>query len=124
LQRTQKNRHVTTQLNLALCAEKNKPMIEIIVILEIKDKIFFEEFERKAIDIMSNHDGKLISAFEPNETESTEKTVDEVHYLQFSDIQAFNNYRKDPKLLELSELRNKAILKTKIIVSEKFKNYA
>jgi len=99
-------------------------MILIVVLLEIKDKKFFEEFEKKAIDIMSHYDGKLVSAFEPSKTESTVNNFDEVHYLQFPDIDAFKNYRKDPKLSELAELRHKAILNTKIIVSEIIKDYA
>ena len=99
-------------------------MIQIVVLLEVKDKIFFEEFERNAIDIMKAYNGKLVSAFEPNKTKSSSQNIDEVHYLQFPSIEAFNNYRKDPKLLEMSELRSKAIINTTIYVSEVIKDYA
>lgn len=94
-------------------------MLQIIVLLEIEDIASFKQFEAKAIKIMEKYNGELLSAFEPNELESTLPNIDEVHYLQFSDIDAFNKYRSDSELKSLTELRNKAISKTTIIVSGK-----
>jgi len=104
-------------------SKRNKIKIQIVVLLEVKDKISFEEFERKAINIMTSYDGKLISAFEPVESESTRSSIDEIHCLEFPNIEAFNNYRKDPELLELASLRNKAISNTIIYISERLKHY-
>lgn len=92
-------------------------MIKIIVLLEIKEKSSFKEFETKAIKIMKKHNGRLVTAFEPNNEESTLSNVSEVHYLEFPNLDAFNNYRGDSELKELSELRNKGISQTTIIVS-------
>jgi len=98
-------------------------MIQIVVLYEVKDKISFEKFKRKAINIMNNYGGKLISAFEPENNESTGNSIDEIHYLEFSNIEKFNNYRKDPELLELASLRNKAISNTIIYISKRLKHY-
>ena len=92
-------------------------MIEIIALLEVKDEASFKEFESKAIKIMQKHNGKLISAFRPNKKESTLNNIFEVHYLEFPDIVAFNNYKSDPGHNELKELRSNGISKTSVIVS-------
>ena len=92
-------------------------MVQIIALLEIKDKASFKNFEEKAIKIMGKYKGKLLSAFEPNEIESSLPNIGEVHYLEFPNHEAFNNYRDDSELKELAELRNKGISKTTIIVS-------
>lgn len=98
-------------------------MIEIIALLEIKNKSSFKEFEEKAIKIMKNHGGKLLSAFDINKNEPSLPNVGEVHYLQFPNIESFYNYRSDPALTALSALRNKAISKTTILVSNEFVTY-
>ncbi len=99
-------------------------MIEIVVLLEVKESNSFAEYERNAIKIMRNYGGKLIGAFEPNKTDSTTSHIDEVHYLQFPTIEAFNAYRNDPNLLVMSKLRNKAISNTTVYLSGKLKSYA
>jgi len=102
---------------------QNKTMLEVIVLLEIKDKASFKKFETKAIKIMREYNGKLLSAFEPNNEESTLPNVSEVHYLEFPDLGAFNNYRDDLGLKELRELRNKGVSQTTIIVSKNTVTY-
>lgn len=92
-------------------------MIQITVLIEIKDMASFKQFESKAIKIMAKYNGKLLSAYEPNETESTLPNINEVHYLQFPDLDAFKNYRVDSELKGLSELREKGISKTVVLVS-------
>jgi len=94
-------------------------MIQIIVLLEVNDKTFFQKFEKNATKVMGKYNGKLLSAFRPNEAESTFPNIDEVHILEFPDLVAFRNYREDPELKKLSGLRNKGIFKTTIIVSGK-----
>lgn len=92
-------------------------MIEIIALLEVKNKASFNEFESKAIKIMEKYNGKLVSAFRPNEEESTLSNIYEVHYLEFPNLKAFNSYKSDPEHNELKELRNNSISKTSVIVS-------
>lgn len=98
-------------------------MIEIIALLEIKNDILFKEFEDKAVKIMQEYNGNLLSAFDINYSESSMTEVGEVHYLTFPDLQAFNDYRADPQLLAMSDLRKNAISNTTIFVSNKFKQY-
>jgi len=94
-------------------------MIEIIALLEVKDKALFKEFESKALKIMEKYNGKLVSAFRPNEEESTLANIYEVHYLEFPDLKAFNSYKSDPEYNALKELRNNSIAKTSIVSGEK-----
>lgn len=94
-------------------------MIQILVLLEIKDKSSFKEFENKAIQIMKKYGGRLLTALEPNKGESSDKSVGEIHLLEFPDLEAFRNYRADNDLAELKELRERAISQTSIYVSEK-----
>lgn len=98
-------------------------MIHIVVILEIKDPMAFEEFESQAIPLLRSHGGELISAFEPDSDISSESSNKEVHYLQFPSINEFNNYRADPQLQALAGLREKGILSTQLFVSGKLKEY-
>jgi len=95
-------------------------MISVVAILEVNDAAAFEEFESQAIAILKSHGGKLVSAFE---VEQSEVGVTEVHCLEFPDAETFENYRNDSKLLALGELRAKAIHSTQIYVSSKHKKY-
>ena len=92
-------------------------MIEIIALLEVKDKASFKEFESKAIKIMKKYNGKLVSAFRPNKEESSLSNIYEVHYLEFPDLKAFTGYKCDPEHNELKELRKNSISKRSVIVS-------
>ena len=98
-------------------------MIHIVVILEVKDREAFKQFEDTALAVMKEHGGKLISAFEPDPIESSPSNVEEVHILQFPSIEALRNYRVDSRLKERSWLRNKAISQTTVYVSGKMLSY-
>lgn len=77
----------------------------------------------KATELMKKYGGKIVSAFEPSTTESTDNKIGEIHYLEFPSLEAFNNYRADSELLALKELRKRAILSSSVYVSEKSVNY-
>lgn len=94
-------------------------MIDIVVLIHANDIDSMREFEAKAIRIMKEHGGELLSAFEPDPGESTEDSVNEVHCLRFPSLAAFHNYRNDPDLKSLSGLRGRAISDVKILVSKK-----
>ncbi|NKB33657.1 MAG: DUF1330 domain-containing protein [Pseudomonadales bacterium] len=98
-------------------------MIQVVVLLKIKDAQLFAEFESKAIGILRNHGGELASAFTPNRELSSGNEFDEVHNLNFPDLDSFKAYRSDPELQKLSELRNAAITNTAILVSDKSRSY-
>ncbi len=98
-------------------------MIQVIVLLEVKDTNAFQEFERQAVKIMKKYEGKLLAAFEPDASQSSSSNIAEIHYLQFPSIEAFKKYRADPQHIELSELRKKAISNTTAFVSGNTKDY-
>lgn len=47
----------------------------------------------------------------------------EGHYIQFPSIESYDNYRADPALEKLADLRSSAIHSTKIYVSRRLKDY-
>lgn len=98
-------------------------MIQIIALIEVKDRTAFQEFEAKAMKIMAKYEGRLLAAFEPNADESSPSSIGELHYLQFPSIEAFKKYRSDPLLTEMTELRQQAISNITIHVSGKFRYY-
>lgn len=98
-------------------------MIEIIVILEINDTALFKAYEIKALEIMRDYDGQLITAFDVDNSESSNFYGSEVHHLKFPDLQNFKDYRGDYRILAMSEQRENAIKNTTVLVSNKFKQY-
>ena len=98
-------------------------MIDIVVLLKIRDRALFQEFETEALSILKTYNGELITAFEPVQDDTASDSVDEVHCLRFPDMNSLNRYRADPLLASLSELRSHAIAETRVLVSANHKNY-
>ena len=98
-------------------------MINIIVFLEIKDQIKFHNYEKQAIQIMKKYQGVLLSAFKPDDNQSFIKNIDEIHYLQFPDIESFQKFREDSEIKKLQVLREQGIGQSSIIVSRENINY-
>jgi uncharacterized protein (DUF1330 family) len=96
-------------------------MINVLVTLEVIDFDLLATFETKAVNIMHSHGGRLISAFETVRNENG--SGQEVHVLEFPNEDTFIEYRRDSRLLEQAELRNKAIASAKVIISSALKNY-
>lgn len=91
--------------------------IQVIVLLEVRDPERFHEFETRAIQIMGQHSGRIVSAFRPDPNLSTDGDVHEVHVIEFESKDAFLAYRSDPRLAELASLRKAAILSTEMYVA-------
>lgn len=98
-------------------------MIQVVVLLKVKDLDKFENYEKRAIQIMAEHSGSLISAFKPDENESSNSDVHEVHILEFPSVELFHAYRGSKKIQSLAKLREQAIEKTTMYLSNEFKNY-
>jgi uncharacterized protein (DUF1330 family) len=98
-------------------------MIDVVVLLKIRDQSLFLEFETKALEILKSYEGKLVSAFEPSQNESSNNNVDEIHCLRFPSMDEFNAYRADAELAKLAHLRSEAIEETEIFVSATHKAY-
>jgi uncharacterized protein (DUF1330 family) len=102
---------------------QEKSVIQIVVLIKIKSLEKFGDYENKAISIMAEYSGNLISAFRPNEIESTDTEANEVHILEFPSIEKFNAYRVSSKIKSLVNLRDQAIEKTTVYLSNEFINY-
>jgi uncharacterized protein (DUF1330 family) len=98
-------------------------VIQVVALIKIKDLEKFEDYESNAILIMAEHSGNLVSAFRPNESESSDGEINEVHILEFPSIEKFHAYRADSKIHSLANLREQAIEKTTIYLSNEFINY-
>ncbi len=96
-------------------------MINILVTLDVKDFDLLTTFENKAAEIMRSHGGDIIRAFETFRNE--DGSGQEIHLLEFPNDAAFAAYRSDPQLLELAEIRNKAITSTNVVISSHVKTY-
>jgi uncharacterized protein (DUF1330 family) len=96
-------------------------MINILVTLEVKDFYSLTLFETKATEIMRSHGEHIVSAFETLRNE--DNSGQEVHLLEFPNDAAFAEYRADSRLLEHTELRNKAINSINVVKSRTLKNY-
>ncbi|WP_455208383.1 hypothetical protein [Kaarinaea lacus] len=64
-------------------------MIQIIALIQAKDRTVFHEFETKAMKIIAKYEGRLLTAFEPDADESLPSSIGEIHCLQFPSIEAF-----------------------------------
>lgn len=91
-------------------------MIYVVVELEVRDWKAFKLFETLAFKIMQKHNGQLVKAFEPESSCSTPTSTDEVHVLLFKSLDDFDRYRTDEDLVNLANLRDKAIAATKVFV--------
>ena len=80
-------------------------------------RLEFEEFERQALSLVRQHGGELLHALEPIATSPSTHLPDEVHILRFPSQRALDDYRADPALLGLAELRKEAIADTKLLIA-------
>jgi len=71
----------------------------------------FQEFEARALHLMSEFGGKLLYAFRP---EGVEHDV-EVHVLEFPDTASFGRYRNDPRTAEMAAARERVIENTRLM---------
>lgn len=91
--------------------------MKVVVLLEVRDLESFRDYETRAVRIMREYSGSLVSAFRPDVEHSSGDEFHEVHILEFPSINEFRRYRSDAALAELPQLRSKAIASTKLYVS-------
>ncbi len=85
----------------------------VVVELMIREGKFaeFQEFEALALRLMSEFGGKLLYAFEPEDTDHDA----EVHVLEFPDKLSFEKYRNDPRTRDVATDRDRVIENTRIL---------
>lgn len=97
-------------------------MFTALVILQVKDFNLFDEYERAATAIMSDHGGKITAAFET--VKNDDNSGEEVHMVEFPGLQDFESYRNDSRLQDLRNTREKAISSTEIGIGVCNKKYS
>lgn len=98
-------------------------MIQIIALLYASKNGIdgLREFESKAVPILREHKGKLISA-SFNENKTTDEP-DEIHVIQFPCIENFDAYKGDTRVIELVSLKNEMIKKMDVFITNRFYQY-
>ena len=97
-------------------------MINILVTINVKNFDALEVFERRAVEIMRDHDGNMVSVFEIER--NPDGSGQEIHLIQFPDEENFLSYRTDSRLTEYADLRGKAIESMEVVMSSKVKSYS
>lgn len=94
-------------------------MYRLLATLTVKNFEAFEAFEQQAAGIMADYNGSIVSAFET--VRNADGSGEEIHILEFACADDFDRYKQDPRLAELSDLRERAISAThvKTVLSEK-----
>ena len=98
-------------------------MIQIIALLYASENGVegLREFESQAIPILREHSGTLISAtYKANKTECE---PDEIHVIQFPNLESFEAYKFDERILNLSSLKSQMIRKMDVYISDTFVEY-
>ena len=67
-------------------------MLQIVAILDVKNLECFKDYEQRALTIMQQYRGRLLSAFK---TQGQGDAYQEVHVLSFPDEDCFYAYRQD-----------------------------
>ena len=84
----------------------------VVVELTVREGRYeeFQEFEARAVRLMSEFGGKLVYAFRPDDTDGDA----EVHVLEFPDKLSFEKYRNDPRTASMAAIRDRVIESTRI----------
>lgn len=98
-------------------------MIQIIALLFASDKGIegLREFESRAIKILREHQGELISA-SFNDIKGVSEP-DEIHVIQFPSLEHFENYKQDTRLIALASLKNEMIKSMQVFLTNRFHHY-
>lgn len=96
-------------------------MFKLLVMIDVKNFLKFEAFEKEAADIIAEYQGRILAAYEIARDPSG--SGKEVHLVEFPDRQAYENYRKDQRFDFLNSLRDDAISAVQLFDVIAEKNY-
>ena len=97
-------------------------MHKLLAILQVRDFDALDEFERKASEIMSDYQGKIVAAFETVRNE--DGSGEEVHLLEFQTEEDLTSYSNDARYQALKSLREIAIFSTEVKIKLQEKSYS
>jgi uncharacterized protein (DUF1330 family) len=81
------------------------------------------DYESSVVPVMRDHGGRLLSAFRPR-NQGDSDCPGEIHLIEFPSDRAFEAYRSDPRVSALSGVRQRAISRTTVFVSEELVAYS
>ena len=89
-------------------------MIYITQIIYIKDgqESVFHQFEKLAIPIISNYNGRILLRIRPDDASVIEKNIEkpyEVHIVSFDNEQDFESFKQDKTRQEFLHLKEQSI---------------
>jgi uncharacterized protein (DUF1330 family) len=98
-------------------------VIQIVVLLYVGEGgiAALRKHEAEMAPIIYRHGGQIVSASHPSAPQPGDP--DEVHILQFPDMQAFDDFRDDPDALAKIEQRRHAIRDARIYITDQFVTY-
>ena len=82
----------------------------------------FREYETKAACILARYGG-VIERTVVEEASRPGKPIREVHVITFPDLGAFHNYRADPDLASLADMRAASIVHTELLLGHEGPDY-
>lgn len=97
---------------------KSGIILVVQLFVQVNKEIEFQQFERKAAQIMQKYHGQIEKVIRPIRTEPKNELPYEVHIVWFPSIEQFESYRKDPDLVKLADLRQSAISRTEIMIGQ------
>ena len=99
-------------------------MIHVLVMLHAgADGVAgLRRYESAVLPLLSEHGGKLLSAFVPEGHDQTD-CPDEIHLIEFQSRQGLQSYRQDERVLALAGQRSGAVMSTVTYVSEQLLDY-
>jgi len=81
-------------------------------------------YEQKVLPILSDHQGRIVTAFSPSPDMSTgDELPDEIHIVTFPSQHQFETYKSDPRHAALAQERQQVIARTEIIASGQYHSY-
>lgn len=98
-------------------------MIQIVVLLYVGPGGIeaLRAHEAEMAPIIYRHGGQIVSASHPSAPRPGDP--DEIHILQFPDMQAFDAFRADPDSLSKMEQRRHAIRDARLYITDQFVTY-
>jgi uncharacterized protein (DUF1330 family) len=98
-------------------------LIQIVVLLYVGDGGIpaLRAHEAEMAPIIYRYGGQIISASHPSAPRPGDP--DEIHILQFPDMQAFDDFRTDPESQSKLEQRRHAIRDARLYITDQFVTY-
>jgi uncharacterized protein (DUF1330 family) len=99
------------------------PLLIVAILTPCSDSMeIFREYETKAAIIMAHHGG-TVERTVVEEPSKPDRPIREVHFVSFPDLEAFQNYRSDPDLASLADMRAASIAHTELLFGREGPDY-